>query len=77
MVHGYAQLSDVPDKLRREANLGVHRRLTGLEKPVVPMPQPYYDVRVLADNVKAMTGADLTTDTLRTLVTRAGEHDAS
>jgi hypothetical protein len=44
---------------------------------MVPMPQPYYDVRVLADNVKMMTGTDLTADTLRTLVTRAGEHYAS
>ena len=51
--------------------------LTGLEKPMVPMPQPYYDVRVLADNVKMMTGTDLTTDTLSTLANRAGGHDAS
>ena len=51
--------------------------LTGLEKPMVPMPQPYYDVRVLADNVKMMTGADLTADTVRTLVNRAAGHNAS
>jgi oleate hydratase len=41
--------------------------LTGLEKPMVPISQPYYDVRVLADNVKMMTGTDITADTLRAL----------
>ncbi len=30
--------------------------LTGLEKPIVPPAQPYYDIRVLADNAKMMTG---------------------
>lgn len=41
--------------------------LTGLAKPMIPVPEPYYDVRVLADNVKAFTGKELTVDTLRAL----------
>ncbi len=51
--------------------------LTGLEKPMVQMPQPYYDVRVLADNVKMMTGTEVTAETLSTLVHGAGGHNAS
>jgi oleate hydratase len=51
--------------------------LTGLDKPMVPMPQPYYDVRVLADNVKMMTGTELTAQTLSTLVNGTNGHDAS
>jgi oleate hydratase len=49
--------------------------LTGLEKPMVPLPEPYRDVRVLADNVKMMTGCDITEDTLRTLVKGADGHN--
>ncbi|MFE4958739.1 oleate hydratase [Streptomyces sp. NPDC056653] len=51
--------------------------LTGLEKPMVPMPQPYYDVRVLADNVKMMTGIDITADTLHTLVEGGSGREAT
>jgi oleate hydratase len=51
--------------------------LTGLAKPMVQMPQPYYDVRVLADNVKMMTGTEVTAETLSTLVHGAGGHNAS
>jgi hypothetical protein len=43
--------------------------LTGLDKPIVPPAEPYYDIRVLADNVKMITGTVLMADTLlRTLV---------
>ncbi|MFE4963164.1 oleate hydratase [Streptomyces sp. NPDC056660] len=51
--------------------------LTGLEKPMVPMPQPYYDVRVLADNVKMVTGTDITADTLHTLVAGGSGREAT
>ena len=51
--------------------------LTCLAKPMVQMPQPYYDVRVLADNVKMMTGTEVTAETLSTLVHGAGGHNAS
>jgi oleate hydratase len=47
--------------------------LTGLEKPMVPLPEPYYDVRVLADNVTMMTGTDITEATLRALVRSSGQ----
>jgi oleate hydratase len=30
--------------------------LTGLEKPIIPLPEPYFDVRVLALNVRIMGG---------------------
>jgi hypothetical protein len=30
--------------------------IAGLDKPMIPLPEPYYDIRVLADNVKMMTG---------------------
>ena len=53
------------------------RCLTGLDKPTIPVPEPLYDVRVLADNVKLMTGTELTADTLSTLVHGAGEHISS
>ncbi len=51
--------------------------LTGLAKPTIPVPEPVYDVRVLADNVKAFTGKELTVDTLKALVSGAGRHDGS
>jgi oleate hydratase len=51
--------------------------LTGLDKPMIPVPEPYYDARVLADNVKMMTGTELTAQTLSTLVNSAGGHNAS
>jgi oleate hydratase len=51
--------------------------LTGLAKPTIPVPEPYYDVRVLADNVKAFTGKELTVDTLKALVGGADGHDGS
>ena len=42
--------------------------LTGLDKPIVPPTEPYYDIRVLADNVKVMTGNEkLTTQALSAL----------
>jgi oleate hydratase len=51
--------------------------LTGLDKPMIPVPEPYYDARVLADNVKMMTGVELTTETLKALVNSNGGHNAS
>ncbi|MGO8946915.1 MAG: oleate hydratase [Ktedonobacterales bacterium] len=51
--------------------------LTGLAKPMIPLPEPIYDVRVLADNVKLMTGTELTADTLNALVNGAGGQHAS
>jgi oleate hydratase len=54
------------------------RGLTGLAKPMIPVPEPIYDSRVLADNVKAFTGKELTVDTLlRTLAGGADGHDGS
>jgi oleate hydratase len=44
---------------------------------MIPVPEPYYDARVLADNVKMMTGTELTAQTLSTLVNSAGGHNAS
>ena len=51
--------------------------MTGLDKPIIPVPELLYDVRVLADNVRLMAGTKLTADTLSTLVHGAGEHNAS
>jgi oleate hydratase len=51
--------------------------LTGLDKPMIPVPEPYYDVRILADNITMMTGTELTADTLTTLVNSGCGHDAS
>jgi oleate hydratase len=52
--------------------------LTGLEKPMLPFPEPYYDVRVLDDNIKMMTGSDdISGDTVRALVKGGGGREAT
>ncbi len=32
--------------------------LTGLRKPMIPLPEPYFDVRVSALNLKIMGGKE-------------------
>ncbi len=42
--------------------------LTGLRKPMIPLPEPYFDVRVSALNLKIMGGKEeLTPEDLRAL----------
>jgi oleate hydratase len=51
--------------------------LTGLDKPMIPVPEPYYDARILADNITMMTGTELTPKTLSAMVDNHGGHGAS
>ena len=51
----------------RSAMMAVYG-LTGLKKPMIPLPEPYFDVRVLALNLKIMGGKEkLTPEDLRAL----------
>ena len=54
MVEGHPQGVAPGHRVRAAGVLG----LTGLDKPIVPPAEPYYDIRILADNVKMMTGKE-------------------
>jgi hypothetical protein len=53
-------------RLPNQDESDVSRRAGGLKKPMIPLPESYFDVRVLALNLKIMGGKEeLTPEDLR------------